>query len=193
MQTGKFYWIIVLSISMFQILQGTHLHWEVICCLSEAQTELHLLHLICQLGSYIKSAISKSRPNPIPPGKCLHTYLISKGFMHLFITPCQLTNIYWIPIFLQELTVLGSVAKRQRVARRQAIMTQKTSAMERDAQGTTGIPQVSLSVEQLTAHPFLKISYLTVSCPRPNTIYIPGYYRQQQICLVWETRVMKAF
>jgi hypothetical protein len=56
--------------------------------------------------------------------------------------------------------------------------------MERDAQGTTGIPQVSLSVEQLTAHPFLKISYLTVSCPRPNTIYIPGYYQTTADLLV---------
>ena len=53
----KSHWIIVLSISMFQILRGTHLHGKIICCLSKAQTELHLLHLICQLGSYVKSSI----------------------------------------------------------------------------------------------------------------------------------------
>lgn len=110
---------------MFQILHGTHLHWKVICCLSEAQTELHLLHLICQPGLRSNLPLSKSRSNPMPSGKCLPIYLISKGFMHLFIIPCQSTNMCWTPIFLQELTVLRSVAKRQRVARRQAIMTQE--------------------------------------------------------------------
>ena len=152
-------------------------------CLSEAQTELHLLHLICQLGSYVKSAIIQVQTKS-HTFREMSSYLSYFEGIHAFIHHPLPINKYILNTYFPPGTVLGSVAKRQRVARRQGIMTQENKCHGKRRTGYHGNSQVSLSVEQLTAHSFLKISYLTVSCPRPNTIYIPGYYQTTADLLV---------
>ena len=140
----KSHWIIVLSISMFQILRGTHLHGKIICCLSKAQTELHLLHLICQLGSYVKSSIIQVQIKS-------HTFREMSSYLSYFEGICAFIhhpmpiNKYVLNTYFSPGTVLGSVAKRQRVARRQAIMTQENKCHRKRSPGYGNSPHESLS------------------------------------------------
>ena len=114
-------------------------------CLSEAQTELHLLHLICQLGSYVKSAIIQVQTKS-HTFREMSSYLSYFEGIHAFIHHPLPINKYILNTYFPPGTVLGSVAKRQRVARRQGIMTQENKCHGKRCTGYHGnSPGESLS------------------------------------------------